>query len=156
MNKYSLVRLMENEDEFQSSNRLTIKNNLMLEPITKTAEQFLEIINDPKNTKGVFVKINPELYNSYFGPSVPPTTKQKLERERVAIGLDPFAPKTPAAIENFKTKSKNLGAQIQGKNIIFVPNEITTIKSIKGDLGKILKNAKLEKGTDYTLSEKES
>jgi hypothetical protein len=146
---------MENDDEFQSS-RLTIKNDLILEPITKTAEEFLKIINDPKNTKGVFVKINTELYNNHFGPSVPPNTKKSLEKKRIAMGFEPFAPKTPEAIENFKTKSKDLGAQIKGKNIIFVPNEITTIKSIKGDLDKIFKNAGLKNGTDYTLSEKEA
>jgi hypothetical protein len=151
MSKYSLVKLMENNDDFQSS-RVIFDKNLILEPLTKTAEEFLKIINDPKNTKGVFVKINTELYNNYFGPSVPPNTKRKLERERGK----PFAPKTPDNIEKFKTDSKNLGAQMQGKNIIFIPNEITTINSIKRDLEKILKNANLEKGTDYKISEKES
>jgi len=151
MSKYSLVKLMENEED-GTSKRLVLKNNLLLIPKTKTAEEFFKIINDPKNTKGVFVKINTELYNNYFGPSVPPATKRKLEKERG----EPFAPKTSDNIEKFKTNSKNLGAQIQGKNIIFIPNEITTINSIKGDLEKILKNANLEKGTDYTLSEKEA
>jgi hypothetical protein len=92
---------MENDDEFQSS-RLTIKNDLILEPITKTAEEFLKIINDPKNTKGVFVKINTELYNNHFGPSVPPNTKKSLEKKRIAMGFEPFAPKTPEAIEKRK------------------------------------------------------
>jgi len=151
MNKYSLVKLMENEED-GTSKRLILKKNLLLIPKTKTAEEFLKIINDPKNTKGVFVKINTDLYNGYFGPPGPPNVKQKLERERG----EPFPPKTSDNIEKFKTGSKDLGAQIQGKNIIFTTNEFTTINSIKGDLEKILKNANLEKGTDYTLLEKEA
>ena len=149
--KYSLIRLMENEGEdgFQSS-RLIFKNNLVLEPITKSAEEILKIINDPKNQKGVFVKINTQLYNDYFGPSVPPATKRKLEKERGK----PFVTKTPEEIEKFKTKSKDLGAQIKGKNIIFIPNEVNTIGSIKSALKTIFKNANLEEETDYTLSEK--
>jgi hypothetical protein len=141
---------MENEED-GTSKRLVLKNNLLLIPKTKTAEEFLKIINDPKNTKGVFVKINTDLYDGYFGPRTP-TTKQKLEKERGKL----FPPKTSDNVEKFKTGSKDLGAQIQGKNIIFITNEFTTINSIKNDLKKILKNAGLEEKIDYTLSEKEA
>jgi hypothetical protein len=142
----------DGEDGFQSS-RLIFKNNLILEPITKSAKEFLEIINNPKNQKGVFVKINTQLYNNYFGPSVSPNTKKKLEKEKIARGEGPFVTKTPEEIEKFKTKSKDLGAQIKGKNIIFIPNEVNTIGSIKSALKTIFKNANLEEETDYILKE---
>jgi hypothetical protein len=55
MSKYSLVKLMENNDDFQSS-RITFNKNLIVEPITISVKDLLGIIKDPKFQKGVFIQ----------------------------------------------------------------------------------------------------
>lgn len=200
MSKYSLVKLMENEDDFQSS-RFTRKNNLILEPITLSVKKLIDIIKDPKFQKGVFVQDVGSVAQAKevkFGPMGGSSSviKRSMESEFKKVQSKEELAKNAwvAKFETYRNKYKNLEGmydtlsknngkfhiitkdaidaiekepnkkpknllpepQIQGKNIIFVPNEITTIKSIKNDLKKILTNAGLEEGTDYTFSEKES
>jgi len=82
MSKYSLVKLMENEDDFQSS-RFTRKNNLILEPITFSVKKLIDIIKDSKFQKGVFVqddKSVAQAKENYFGTKIIPTVKKSMEQ----------------------------------------------------------------------------
>lgn len=84
MSKYSLVKLMENEDDFQSS-RFTRKNNLILEPITLSVKKLIDIIKDSKFQKGVFVQDDKSVAQAKevkFGPiGTSPLLKRSMESE---------------------------------------------------------------------------
>ena len=82
--KYSLVRLMENEGDDATFSIGKISNDVKLIPLTKTSDEIISIINDPKNYKTSFIK-NPTLVKqakeNHFGVGIPPAVKNSMEKD---------------------------------------------------------------------------
>ena len=114
MSKYSLVKLMENEDDFQSS-RFTRKNNLILEPITLSVKKLIDIIKDSKFQKGVFVQdvgSVAQAKENYFGTGITPTVKKSMEELFSTLSkeewIDKFTKYKYGSLEKkYETLSKN-------------------------------------------------
>lgn len=82
--KYSLVRLMENEGDDATFSIGKITNDIKLTPLTKTSDEIISVINDPKNYKTSFIK-NPTLVKqakeNHFGVGIPPAVKNSMEKD---------------------------------------------------------------------------
>ena len=159
MNKYSLVKLMENEEDSNFSvGKATY--NLVVTPTNKSADDVIVALDNIdnygiyasniRNTATNKATIN-KVLEDHFGPNIP-AKKKSLEKQR---GV-PFPPKTKQAIDDFvkqfSSKPQLLKPTIEGNTVVFYQKDNPTKDLTKKILQVILNNAEIE----YKLSEKES
>ena len=159
MSKYSLVKLMENEEDSNFSvGKATY--NLVVTPTNKSADDVIVALDNIdnygiyasniRNTATNKATINKAL-EDYFGP-VTPAKKKSLEKQR---GV-PFPPKTKQAIDDFvkqfASKPQLVTFRISGNNLIFPQKENPTKDLTKKIIKTVLTNA----GIQYKISEKEA
>jgi len=157
--KYSLVRLMENEEDSNFSiGKATY--NLVVTPTNKSADDVIAALDNIdnygiytsniRNTATNKATINKAL-EDHFGPIIP-AKKKALEKQR---GV-PFPPKTKQAIDDFvkqfASKPQLLKPTVVGNTVVFYQNENPTKDLTKKILQVVLTNA----GIEYKTSEKES
>ena len=147
MSKYSLVKLMENEED-GTSKRLVLNSDILITPTGKfTIKDINVALENPEHYKKLFVKIPKSAYEDHFGPSVSPNAKKALEKKRGK----PFAPKTPDEIQKFKENYFKLKLTPTPENnntsLRFSPNDVVSLKQIEDTLNTILTSA----GVKYTL-----
>ena len=140
--KYSLIRLMENEEEATFSiNKQT--NDLLLTPTNATVEDVEKVIKNPKNYEKLFAKISKSALEDYFGPQNP-AKRKALEKQRG----EAFPTKTAAEINKFKEKLANpnkFNFEIEGKSLRFPQSKNTlTLVQMENDLKMILDSAKIK------------
>ena len=80
MSKYSLVKLMENEEESGFSLNKQVFD-LLVTPTNATVEDVEKAIKNPKNYEKLFAKISKSDLEKYFGPQNP-AKRRSLEAER--------------------------------------------------------------------------
>lgn len=159
MSKYSLVKLMENEEDNNFSvGKATY--NLVVTPTNKSADDVITALDNIdnygiyasniRNTATNKATINKAL-EDHFGPNIP-AKKKSLEKQR---GV-PFPPKTKQAIDDFvrqfASKPQLLKPTIEGNTVVFYQKDNPTKDLTKKILQVVLNNAEIE----YKLSEKES
>jgi len=140
--KYSLVRLMENEEEATFSiNKQT--NDLLLTPTNATVEDVEKAIKNPKNYEKLFAKISKSDLEKYFGPQNP-AKRKALEKERGKA----FPIKTSTEINKFKEDLKNpnkFNFEVEGNSLRFPQSKNTlTLVQMENDLKVILDSAKIK------------
>ena len=140
--KYSLVRLMENEEEATFSiNKQT--NDLLLTPTNATVEDVEKAIKNPKNYEKLFAKISKSALEDYFGPQNP-AKRKALEKQRGSA----FPTKTAAEINKFKEKLANpnkFNFEVEGDSLRFPQSKNTlTLVQMENDLKVILDSAKIK------------
>ena len=83
MSKYSLKLLMEADmDDDATFSIGKASYDLVLTPLTKSVKEIIDIINNPKNYKGSFIKdpaFLKQAKENYFGIGIPPTVKSSME-----------------------------------------------------------------------------
>ena len=140
--KYSLVRLMENEEEATFSINKQI-NDLLLTPTNATVEDVEKAIKNPKNYEKLFAKISKSALEDYFGPQNP-AKRKALEKQRG----EAFPTKTAAEINKFKEKLTNpnkFNFEVEGKSLRFPQSKNTlTLVQMENDLKMILDSAKIK------------
>lgn len=160
MSKYSLVKLMENEEDGGPSSRLKATYNLIVTPTNASTDDIISALDNIdnygiyasniRNTATNKASINKAL-EDHFGPSIP-AKKKSLEKQR---GV-PFPPKTKQAIDDFvkqlASKPQLLKPTVVGDTVMFYQNENPTKDLTKKILQVVLTNAEIE----YKISEKES
>jgi hypothetical protein len=142
MSKYSLVNLMENEEDGQfSSTKQTY--DLLLTPTNKTIDNVKDALKNPKNYEKLFAKISKSDLEDYFGPQNP-AKKKSIEKQR---GV-PFPVKTADEIKKFKEKIANpnkFAFEIEGETLRFPQSKNTlTLAQMESDLKTILDSAKIQ------------
>jgi len=142
--KYSLVRLMENENEDGATfsiNKQT--NDLLLTPTNATVEDVEKAIKNPKNYEKLFAKISKSDLENYFGPQNP-AKRKSLEAERGKK----FPLKTRDEMNKFKETIKNpnkFNFEVEGKSLRFPQSKNTlTLVQMENDLKMILDSAKIK------------
>lgn len=113
--KYSLVKLMENEGDEATFSIGKILNDIKLIPLTKTPDEIISIINDPKNYKTSFIK-NPTLVKqakeNHFGIGVPPAVKNSMEKDFSTLSKEDWIEKNKKYKDlekKYETLSSNNG-----------------------------------------------
>ena len=115
MSKYSLVKLMENEDDEANFSIGKVSYDLILTPLTKSVEEIISIINDPKNYKGSFIKDPSSLKQakeSHFGIGIPPTVKSSMEKQFSSLSKEEWMEKNKKYKDlekKYETLSNNNG-----------------------------------------------
>ena len=160
MKKYSLVKLMENEEDDAQFSIGKASYDLLLTPEGATAEQAAAAFNNIENY-GIYASnirntatnkatINKAI-EDHFGPVVP-VKKKQLEKQRGT----PFPPKTKQAldafIKQFTSKPQLVKFNIGGNTLVFPQKENPTKDLTKKIIKTVLTNADIQ----YTLSEKEA
>ena len=159
MSKYSLVKLMENEEDNNFSvGKATY--NLVVTPTNKSADDVIAALDNIdnygiyasniRNTATNKATINKAL-EDHFGPNIPAKKKQ-LEKQR---GV-PFPPKTKQAIDDFvkqfSSKPQLLTYNTRGNSLVFPQNQNPTKDLTKKIINTVLTNVNI----DYKLTEKEA
>ena len=113
--KYSLVRLMENEGDEATFSIGKMSNDVKLTPLTKTSDEIISIINDPKNYKTSFIK-NPtfvkQAKENHFGIGVPPAVKNSMEKDFTTLSKEEWIVKNKKYKDlekKYETLSSNNG-----------------------------------------------
>lgn len=145
MSKYSLVKLMENEEDSNFSiSKQTF--DLLLTPVGKTVEDVINAIKNPKNYEKLFAKVSKSDLEDYFGPQNP-AKRKSLEKQRG----EAFPIKTADEMKKFKEKIANpnkFGFEEENKSLRFPQRKNTlTLSQIESDLKTILDSAKIK----YTI-----
>jgi hypothetical protein len=150
MSKYSLIKLMENEEEgsFSLGNQVF---DLLVTPIgDKTISDIENAIKNPKNYEKLYAKISISDLENYFGPQNP-AKKRALEKQRGKA----FPIKTADEIKKFKEDLKNPNKfkfKIEGNSLRFPQREnVLTLKQIEDNLKAILDNAKIKYNIERVL-----
>ena len=113
--KYSLVKLMENEGDDATFSIGKITNDVKLTPLTKSVKEIIDIINDPKNYKGSFIKDPSSLKQakeSYFGIGIPPAVKSSMEKQFSSLSKEEWMEKNKKYKDlekKYETLSNNNG-----------------------------------------------
>jgi hypothetical protein len=110
--QYKLVKENEGEEEISGLKGLRAQNELVLTPLGQyTTEEFIDILNDPKNLSGVHFTVNKkleELETRVFGP----TGRKVPDKEYIELynttydSNDPFSPTNGPAL--YKTISQEI------------------------------------------------
>lgn len=152
MSKYSLVKLMENEEENGFSLNKQVFDLLVTPTGGKTISDIEAAIKNPKNYDKLFAKISKTELEDYFGPQNP-AKRKALEKQRG----EAFPIKTADEIKKFKEKIANpnkFNFEPDGNSLRFPQRKNTlTLSQIESDLKTILDSAKI-KYTIEKVSEK--
>ena len=160
MNKYSLVRLMENDGEEEGNFSLgKVSYDLVLTPegtIDNTIKALEDISNygiyvsNIRNTATNKATINKAL-EDYFGPGNP-AKKKSIEKQKGT----PFPTKTKQAMDDFTkqftSKPQLVSYVVKGNSLVFPQNDNPTKDLTKKIIKTVLDNA----GIKFKLSEKEA
>jgi len=146
MSKYSLVKLMENEEEDGFSLNKQIFDLLVTPTGNKTASDIEAAIKNPKNYEKLFAKISKSDLEDYFGPQNP-AKRKSLEKQRGKA----FPIRTADEMKKFKERIANpnkFNFELDGKSLRFPQRKNTlTLSQIESDLKIILDSAKIK----YTI-----
>jgi hypothetical protein len=143
MSKYSLVKLMENEEEGNFSLNKQVFDLLVTPTGNKTVSDIEAAIKNPKNYEKLYAKISVSDLEDYFGPQNP-AKRKALEKQRGKA----FPIKTADEIKKFKESLKNPNKfkfKIEGNSLRFPQREnVLTLKQIEDNLKAILDSAKIK------------
>ena len=116
MSKYSLKRLMEADmDDDATFSIGKVSYDLVLTPLTKSVKEIIDIINDPKNYKGSFIKdpaFLKQAKESYFGIGIPPAVKSSMEKSFFTLSKEEWIEKNKKYKDlekKYETLSNNNG-----------------------------------------------
>jgi hypothetical protein len=116
MSKYSLKRLMEADmDDNATFSIGKVSYDLVLTPLTKSVKEIIDIINDPKNYKGSFIKDPASLKQAkenYFGITIPPAVKSSMEKSFSTLSKEEWIEKNKKYKDlekKYETLSNNNG-----------------------------------------------
>lgn len=142
MSKYSLVRLMENEEDGNFSvNKQTF--DILVTPKGKTVKDVEDALKDPKNYEKLFAKISKSDLEDYFGPQNP-AKRKSLEAKRG----EKFPLRTRDEMTKFKEKLSNPNKfkfEVEGESLRFPQAKNTlTLKQINDEIQIILNTAKIK------------
>lgn len=146
--KYSLVKLMENENEEEDGFSLNKQIfDLLVTPTgNKTASDIETAIKNPKNYEKLFAKISKSDLEDYFGPQNP-AKRKSLEKQRGKA----FPIRTADEMKKFKERIANpnkFNFELDGESLRFPQRKNTlTLSQIESDLKTILDSAKIK----YTI-----
>jgi hypothetical protein len=155
MNKYSLVKLMEQEGEEEGNFSIgKATYNLVVTPKNSTSEDILNALNNIDNY-GVYASnirntatnkaaINKAI-EKHFGTPVQRRSKTNTFPAYTKDALDAF-------IKQFTSKPQLLKPTVEGNTVIFYQKDNPTKDLTKKILQVVLNNA----GIEYKISEKES
>ena len=160
MSKYSLIKLMENEEDDAQFSIGKVSYDLLVTPEGTTVEQAALAFDNPdnygiytsniRNTATNKATINKTI-EDHFGPTIP-TKKKQLEKQR---GI-PFPPKTKQALDDFvkqfTSKPQLVKFNVGGNTLVFPQKENPTKDLTKKIIKTVLDNAKIK----YKISEKEA
>jgi hypothetical protein len=132
MSKYSLVKLMEN-DEDGIAGRVALSQDIVVYPKGETTiNQIENALKNKANYKRIFTELSPNELEGYFGPQALPTVKRSMETLFPTLSKEEWMAKfskykgleekyktlednngkfyfrTPTSIEQFKQNLKNL------------------------------------------------
>jgi hypothetical protein len=156
MSKYSLVKLMLENEEDGATGRAALSQDIIIYPEGETnIEKIENALKDKANYKKVFAELSPNKLEGYFGPQLPNVKKSMQDKFKTETkenwmsifakykGLEEkyetlennngnFYPKTPDKIEQFKQELKNLGefVYIQDGNALRFPQSENSKKGI--------------------------
>lgn len=182
MSKYSLVKLMEN-DEDGAAGRVALSQDIVVYPKGETTvEQIENALKDKTNYKKIFTELSTDKLEGRFGPQLPNVKKSmqdKFKTETKENWMNIFAKykgleekyqtlennngnfylRTPTNIEQFKQELKNLGEfvyTLDGDSLRFPQSENSKkgiiLSQLEGNLNKILNNAGLQFRLKYEYS----
>ncbi len=179
MSKYSLVKLiLENEDS-ELSSRVTLSQDIMVSPKGETTiKQIEDAFNNKDNYKKVFTELSQDKLEGHFGPQLPNVKKSmqdKFKTETKENWMNTFAkykgleekyqtlesnngnfyPKTPANIEQFKQELKNLSEFVyvlDGNSLRFPQSENAKKGIILSQLESSLNKILKSAGLQFKLS----
>ena len=181
MSKYSLVKLMENEDDGVS--RVALSQDIVIYPKGETTiEQIENAFKNKDNYKKIFTELSQDKLEGYFGPqlaNVKKSMQDKFKTETKENWMNIFAkykgleekyktleanngnfyPKTPVSIEQFKQELKNLSefTYVQDGDALRFPqsensNKGIILSQLESSLNKILTSAGLQYKLRYEYS----
>ena len=142
MSKYSLVKLMENEEDSNFSiSKQTF--DILVTPKGKTVKDVEDALKNPKNYEKLFAKISKSDLEDYFGPQNP-AKRKALEKTRG----EKFPVKMADEIVKFKEKLSNPNKfkfEVEGESLRFPQSKNTlTLKQINDEIQIILDTAKIK------------
>ena len=182
MSKYSLVKLMES-DEDGITGRVALSQDIVIYPKGETTiNQIENALKDKANYKKVFTELSTDKLEGRFGPQLPNVKKSMQEKFKTETkenwmnifakykGLEEkyqtlknnngnFYLRTPTNIEKFKQELKNLGEfvyTLDGDSLRFSQSENSKkgiiLSQLESSLNKILNSAGLQYKLRYEYS----
>jgi hypothetical protein len=182
MSKYSLVKLMES-DEDGIAGRVALSQDIVIHPKGETTiNQIENALKDKANYKKVFTELSTDKLEGRFGPQLHNVKKSMQDKFKTETkenwmnifvkykGLEEkyqtlknnngnFYPRTPDNIEQFKQELKNLGEFVyvlDGDSLRFSQSENSKkgiiLSQLESSLNKILNSAGLQFKLRYEYS----